>query len=303
MGTGLTTYALIQIFNVSTAGPINSTMLELNASVPILYRRVNVQSPVKFWSTDDSFKFKKNSKNPQWPWHDRELDYRFNSWGYRTVEYADLGEDFILTLGCSNTEGIGICEEDRWSNRLASALGCELYCAGLYGQGSDTVARQSVLWSKRLRLPRAVYIQWPSVTRKTFASLSRPLKNRRAWQSLTSTPIHFTVESNWNTVDGVWFMKRYTAEEGEMVVNFWQNVELADLAWRSVGVPVIHFTWEPENMRYLDFCSVSMIDLHDYLTAEDYDFARDYYKGMGHQGTRFNHRVAETLYDLRSSLI
>ena len=277
-------------------------MIQLSSGAPIIQRLLDSYK-TSFWSTDSDRLFKKNSRDPQWLWHNRPISYKFNSWGHRSVEYDSLGQDFILTLGCSNTEGIGIASTDRWSEQLAGPLGFDVYCSGLYSVGPDIVARQSLLWSKRLRLPRAVYIQWPSVTRKTFASINRSLHKNNKYKNLRKTPLEFNIENGSRNYDGQWYGSRYIRDEGEMVVNFWQNVELADLAWRAVGVPVVHFTWELDNFKYLDFCSVPMIHIDKDFTIDDHDFARDHYQGIGHQGPTFNRRVAETLYDLTASLI
>ena len=277
-------------------------MLKLSKQVPILERPVEDKS-LKFWSTDSAELFKLNSKNPRWRWHNTQIDYNFNSWGYRTVEYSSLGKDFILTLGCSETEGIGLPEHMRWSNLLAQQLGCDLYCGGLLGQGADTVARQSVLWSTRLRLPRAVYIQWPNATRKTFATLAQPLRSRREYVNIKKTPIYFApvAHNDRSNIDSNWFVNRYTAEQGELVINNWQNIVLADLAWRAVGVPVIHFTWDTINGKYLDFCTVDVKNLHDKIEGKNLDLARDGWVGHGHRGPRFNSRIAQYLLDFTFS--
>jgi len=48
--------------------------------------------------------------------YDKPISYNFNSKGYRTKEIEDLQKDFILTFGCSYTQGIGLAKEDMWQS-------------------------------------------------------------------------------------------------------------------------------------------------------------------------------------------
>ena len=253
-----------------------------------------------FNSTDTARSFNKNLKRSSADWYYRNtpIYYSFNSWGYRTVEYDSLDQDFILCFGCSQTEGIGLRVEDRWSDCLAQRLGCSVYNAGLEGQGADVQMYNSLLWAKSLRLPRAVYVQWPSPYRKTFARLdSEPLNNpvREArFKSFKQTPIYMSHNENGikRNTDGYWFMNRFTAEEGELALKFWSSYQTLNMLWASLGIPVINFTWENVNpQKFVSICDKPLHQIDSYMLTEDHDFARD----LSHQGVRFNRRVAELL--------
>ena len=63
---------------------------------------------VNFWSTDSEELFVKNttSQPDNWHWHNTPVTYSWNQLGYRTKEISDVYDDFLLTFGCSYTEGI-----------------------------------------------------------------------------------------------------------------------------------------------------------------------------------------------------
>jgi hypothetical protein len=60
------------------------------------------------YSTDDDEAFSKNNKRlgEKWKYYNSKIEYKFNSLGYRTKELTDLNNNFLLTFGCSYTEGV-----------------------------------------------------------------------------------------------------------------------------------------------------------------------------------------------------
>tara|TARA_B100000029_G_scaffold3266_1_gene3979 strand:- start:3350 stop:5338 length:1989 start_codon:yes stop_codon:yes gene_type:complete len=71
------------------------------------------------------------------------IEYRFNNYGFRSdndyydVFYSDNDEDYIIGLGCSHTEGVGVSLEDTWLEKLGKKLGVKTVNLGLSGAGVD----------------------------------------------------------------------------------------------------------------------------------------------------------------------
>lgn len=87
-------------------------------------------------------------------WKDREIEYKFNNYGFRTPYDFDFnnGEKGILTLGCSFTEGIGLPLEYMWGYKLAKALNLNYYTCALGGQGLHTAFRLLLYYGPRLNV-------------------------------------------------------------------------------------------------------------------------------------------------------
>jgi len=87
-------------------------------------------------------------------WKDKEIEYKFNNYGFRTPYDYDFenGEKGILTLGCSFTEGIGLPLEYMWGYKLAKELKLKYYTCALGGQGLQTVFRLLLFYGPRLNI-------------------------------------------------------------------------------------------------------------------------------------------------------
>ena len=65
------------------------------------------------------------------------IEYRLNDYGYRSdnnyndLFYSTNSEDYILGIGCSLTEGIGVKNENTWLEKLGNKLGVKTVNLGL----------------------------------------------------------------------------------------------------------------------------------------------------------------------------
>jgi len=65
------------------------------------------------------------------------IEYRLNDYGYRSdnnyndLFYSTNNEDYILGIGCSLTEGIGVKNENTWLEKLGNKLGVKTVNLGL----------------------------------------------------------------------------------------------------------------------------------------------------------------------------
>ena len=103
-----------------------------NKDCNLLVDRAFVNQTVNFYSSDgeDKYNFHKKRMPADWQYHTETIEYKFNSLGYRTKEISDLKHNFLLTFGCSFTEGVGLNEKDTWASLLANNLKLDLYnCA------------------------------------------------------------------------------------------------------------------------------------------------------------------------------
>jgi len=99
---------------------------------------------------------------------DIELDYRFNQYGFRTNDWNDNQEECYVAFGCSNTLGVGIPEDSRWSNLLEDHTGKKVFNLGIGGGSADTVTRLAMGWLQEIK-PTKVFVLWPPLHRWELA--------------------------------------------------------------------------------------------------------------------------------------
>jgi hypothetical protein len=128
-----------------------------------------------FHSTDYEELYLKNKKEkgPDWYYYDNEIEYKFNSWGYRAKEFDDLDDDYLLTFGCSYTEGVGLHYDDMWSTKLSKTLDLDIFNLGAGGTSPDFQMYNTILFFNHVlklnKLPKLVVYQWPEIHRIVYA--------------------------------------------------------------------------------------------------------------------------------------
>ena len=116
--------------------------MHLTKEHPLFVRAELINKSFDFFSKEDELKYIKDKKRigPSWEYANKKVNFKFNKSGYRCpVNYDELKEGFLLTMGCSYTEGIGLAEEDTYTYRLAKKLNLidNYYNAGIGGFGVD----------------------------------------------------------------------------------------------------------------------------------------------------------------------
>lgn len=218
--------------------------LYFNKNYHLLKDLPRVNTNHKFYSTDNqkTFKFNcKKFKNKNWEWKTADIDYSFNEYGYRTKEFNDVDNEFVLGLGCSYTEGVGIHNNDIWLNQYCDKLGIDRINLAKASAGMDIQYYNTLLWkNSKLPLPKLVICQWPQKFRKSFG-FQEDDSVRLA--DMSETP----------TRDGQWWGKRYIIDEGEMSINSIAWYLGMNNTWKSLGVPVLNFSWEHDITEDLEF--------------------------------------------------
>ena len=213
--------------------------LVYKADYPQLVEPDVAGSTLKWHGSDKEEFYKKNSKVfSNWRWKDINIEYKFNWLGYRTKEIPELDKDFLLTFGCSFTEGIGIPNFMTWPNKLAGLLNLDVYNAGKGGSGLDICYYNALLWKQnKLPLPKQVVIQLPEPERKS-------------WGTYVNNDISLDVS---NGKEDDWW-KHYITSDGEMHMNNIAWYLGFNNVWQSLGVPVLNITWSPyKHLENLEF--------------------------------------------------
>lgn len=135
----------------------------------------NKNSIVNFPHPDDRHRWKEQKKKQGMLWKYRDLAsnpiyFNTNSLGYRTHEFDfNNDNDYILTFGCSNTYGLYLHEDERYSNLIENKTGTKIYNLGICGGSAGIIMMNlSKFLYSNVKLPTAVVIQWPEYMRLNF---------------------------------------------------------------------------------------------------------------------------------------
>jgi hypothetical protein len=223
-----------------------------------------------FNSTDSEELYHKNKieKGSNWYYYGNEIEYKFNSWGYRTKEFDNLDNDYLLTFGCSYTEGIGLHYEDMWSTKLSKVLNLDIFNLGSGGNGADFQMYNTILFFnyvlKLNKLPKLVVYQWPEKHRATFAFKSKK------HSGIELQPFSGARPDEWypkNSLEyGSWYFYSYLENCGELIKNTNFYPMTVDALWKSAGVKVLHWTYSYDfEMMDKEFFISNNVDLIDVI--------------------------------------
>jgi len=109
----------------------------------------------------DQWKDYWENKNP--------ISYKINSLGYRMNEIDEIDQDnYIVTLGCSHTAGLGLPLKETWAHKLSQHLGAHLVNGSAPGSSNDLILINLIRILSNLKKPKLVIVAWTSIYRKLF---------------------------------------------------------------------------------------------------------------------------------------
>lgn len=101
-----------------------------------------------------------------------EVNYKFNSHGFRTREFGKAESPDILILGCSFTEGLGIKNEHVWTNVLAEKTNADIISIGRSGATMETMSRYAHIAISEFQMrPKIIYALFPEILRQEGFSM------------------------------------------------------------------------------------------------------------------------------------
>jgi hypothetical protein len=131
----------------------------------MIHNYLNHAGKVFHWDTSDNeSQYLKNIKEPKLyeqllnlGFVNTQIEYRYNSHGFRTDEFDDNIE--VLCFGCSFTMGTGVHAKDSWPSQFAYKTGLKTANLGLAGSSNDTVFRLAHHYLPSLKPKYALWVQ------------------------------------------------------------------------------------------------------------------------------------------------
>lgn len=236
----------------------------------------------KAYGADEWTEFIRNQHLVDRKYLQQDIDYTFNSQGYRTKEIGELDDNFVLVFGCSHTEGIGNFAKDIWCSQLLDSKGIDFLNLGKAGTGPDVQYFNTLQWIKNsFPRPRLVIYQWPQDFRRSFVYYNNSDLVFR----------HYNVHSKQEKRDTGWYHKRYCTELGEMTKDGYRDYYSANTLWQALQVPVLNWTWSGDFEK--DFEDLHVIETVDTGRARD----------LMHDGADIHNQIADKLSSLIDKLL
>lgn len=187
--------------------------------------------------TKENYEEKLKSIGDNWYYKDIIIEYNYNNLGHRCKNLTDLNlKDYILFVGCSHTEGIGLELENTYPFLTAKKLNIEYYNLSLGGSGIDIIYHNLFVWfNKILQKPKHLIVQIPEPTRFLLKNNNRVYTNGITNNSDKRIP-EFIITAD--------------------MLNFWQSrYEMFITALKSLNVPFteIHIHKFSKDTDALDF--------------------------------------------------
>lgn len=247
--------------------------------------------------TDSADAYEKNQADVDPIYTGKHIDYTFNSHGYRCNELDSYpANNFLLALGCSYTQGVGLFNEHVWCNVLGDKINMPAMNLGAPGMGLEFVMYTTLNYLQgNFPLPKVVVIQHSEVSRHVqLRKLDDDPKPR--------------VEIEHSPADGTLSAKEHYIElnnDGNYTNLFKMGyyTDIITKLWNDAGVPVIHWTFAGDGDNYFsDYAIHSFPDQLDSDLLPKWDHlncARD----MLHDGHTKHAIIAEQLQRNISNLL
>jgi hypothetical protein len=253
----------------------------LSKDVPIIFVQSKSNKTLKFAQTDSEENFIKNKEiyGKEWYYYNKNIEYKYNSWGYRTKEFSELNDDYILVLGCSFTEGIGLDYDDVWATKLGKKLNLDVFNLGIGGSGPDITGYNTILFHnfilKNNKLPKYVIYQWTFENRTSYM-----FNNESNLIDIETFSISYPKEAypkNYKKYYD-WYNHSFIDNGGELLKQSNLCSMLCNNLWKSMNIPVYHWTWEDDfNLKNSELFSntIELNQIHDEFDITGRDFTHN----------------------------
>lgn len=270
----------------------------INTSAPVIQNRYQSNKILNFHSSDREFEFpiNKEKMGEDWYYYDKEIEYKFNSWGYRSKEFTDLSDDYILVFGCSCTEGIGLHFDDMWSTKLGKKLNLDVFNLGMGASGVDYQFHNTIMFHnfllKTRKFPKLVVYQWPSDYRTSAMFLNKQSKTKELDVEFFSP--HYRKIDDRDDMNSFfdWYMHGFVDNKGELTKQNGLYPMISNNLWKSLNIPVLNWTFG------VDFVpDEQKIFGNEYIIHSVFDLTGVLARDLGHNGHLSQDLVVDLVID------
>lgn len=266
--------------------------MEFNKDIPIIYLPSKSNKRFEFTQTDDREKYYENREKlgKDWYYFNKDIEYKYNSWGYRTKEFSELSNDYMVVFGCSFTEGIGLHYDDIWSTKLSKKLNIDVFNLGIGGSGPDVVFYNTTLFHdfvlKNKKLPKYVIYQWPFDNRTSYM-FYRDSDTVQIETFSISYPKEVFPKNYKKYYD--WYCEGFVENEGELIKQSNVFSLSCNNLWKAMNIPVYHWTWGDDfNLKKSELFNNQL----------DIDHVQDNFEFKGRDNSHNGHLSQDIVVDI-----
>jgi len=183
----------------------------------------------------------------------RDIEFRYNNFGFRDEDFKECAD--ILIGGCSQTWGVMLPEQYRFSNMLAEKISSKIHNISFPGNSVDSTIRLVFSYIKEFGNPKYIYLMLPPFERFEFSPDTERfsleyIKNFKSKVETLLSPLLIGVYNG--TMDKV-SKAPYSAENivNLQSVHFWQAQQILMLE-QYCDVANIKFAWS----TWTTFCGM-----------------------------------------------
>ena len=116
--------------------------------------------------TENNYRKQLQTMPKDWYYNNNPIAYTYNKTGHRCKNIEELDfNNYILYIGDSNTEGIGLHVEDTYVYKTSKSLGLDYYNLGLGGTGIEVLNYNLTYWLNTYPAPKFVVLYWSDPAR------------------------------------------------------------------------------------------------------------------------------------------
>jgi hypothetical protein len=174
--------------------------------------------------TQENYNKNLNTMPLNWYYKDKTIEYNYNSLGFRSKEFSEINyENYIICIGCSFTEGVGLENKFIYPNLLADYYNTDLVNLGMGMIGNDCVTYNLLSFYSANIKPKFVICQWPDPSRLLIRFQKQDLGPFGVW----------TNENSIKTLISISNLTGYEYTKFELFFNLIQHI---------IKVPIVHIT-------------------------------------------------------------
>lgn len=241
----------------------------------------------EFISFDSEEMLNKNleSQAQDWIYRNKKVFYSYNSYGHRSIEPELLNDGYLLFLGCSITEGVGLALEDCYSDVVANHFNTQYYNLGQGGSGPDLLVLNAMQFLAYVKAkPSKVIIQWPDTNRFFMV-------DENGWPKLYSSASGFSSDEAviWKTM---------TIENTALRKNIYFRMILLNYL-KNLGINDIYEVFDIQSAQYDQLIEFTepYPNLNSKKVRFQYQDMIDTARDLLHPGIKMNRWYADTLID------
>jgi hypothetical protein len=236
---------------------------------PILHPSIPKSVQLKFWATDSKELFERNKETApeDWMYHNADITYNFNAHGFRQKkELADINQDnYIYSTGGCISLGVGVNEEDRYTDIVANSLGMDLVT---WGSPLGSLKFQAINFMNMLnhapKLPKIVIGYNAPYATTMFVSENEFLLYTRDIMAADTEKYPHHLEA---------YKSLLNTDYGVQENNIWRHVIKSTCC--SLGIKYVDISFFADDLYVLQ-SETLRVDMRNKTDDINYTWARDY---------------------------